>query len=88
MTRSALPFYFQSSHAVRELLGQDLHRVAVLAIKTVLKNQKSVEVAYQQIRFGAHHLALSSRVTPRGDLVVELDVGDPRLERYLGRVLN
>jgi hypothetical protein len=83
MVRSKLPFSFHPSAAARETLGADLERVALMAVKAVLKNHKSVEVAHQQIRYGGHALAFSSRVTALGDLVVDIDVGDPRLAHHL-----
>ena len=83
MARSTLPFYFHATAAAFDLLGNNLERAAVLAVKAVLKNQRSAEVAFQQVRYGAHHLAISSRVSGRGDLVVEIDVGDPRLGHHI-----
>ncbi len=83
MNRTFLPFLFVPSHAAARLIGRDRDKVAVLALRAILKNQKSLEVAHQQIRYRKHHLALSSRITSGGELVVELDVGDARLEDRL-----
>ena len=77
MVRSNLPVYIQPSKAVSEALGPEIGRVALLAIRSILKNRRGVEVAYQQIAYRQHHLALSSRITMRGDLVIDIDVGDP-----------
>jgi len=79
MNRASLPFYFQPSPAVVALVGRDLDRVAVMAIRAILRNRKSLEVAHQQIAFRVHHLAFSSRIGASGDLIVEMDVGDPAL---------
>ena len=61
------------------LLGRDGASVAALAAKAILSHRKSLEVAHQQIRFRGHDFAFSSRITAQGELVIELDVGDPRL---------
>ncbi|WP_295556946.1 hypothetical protein [uncultured Hyphomicrobium sp.] len=82
--RAFLPFHVLTSHAVAERLGRKAERAAVLALRAMLQDHRQLEVAHQQIRFGGHHLAFSSRITGRGELVIELDVGDPRLE---GRVV-
>jgi hypothetical protein len=82
--RAFLPFHVLPSHAVTEKLGRRAERAAVLALRAILQNHRQVEVAHQQIQFCGHHLAFSSRITARGDLVIELDVGDPRLD---GRII-
>lgn len=79
MNRAYLPFLFIPSHAAANALGRRADRAAVLALKAILQHGKSLEVAHQQIRYGRHDLAFSSRITRNGDLVVELDLGDPRL---------
>jgi hypothetical protein len=79
MHRSALPFLFLPSNAARALLGRHAAAAAVLALKAIIARHKTLEVAHQQISFAGHHLAFSSRVTPAGDLIVDLDVGDARL---------
>jgi hypothetical protein len=83
MHRTFLPFLFLPSHAATSLLGRNRDKVAVLALRAILKTHKRLEVAHQQIRYREHHLAFSSRITAGGDLVVELDVGDARLEDRL-----
>ncbi len=44
---------------------------------------EALEVAHQQIEVGEHHIALSTRVTEAGDLIVDLELGDPRLAKRL-----
>ena len=83
MNRAYLPFVLIPSHAARHLLGADLDKVGVLALRAILRHRKSLEVAHQQIRYRRHDLAFSSRIRGRGDLVLELDIGDPRLEDRL-----
>ncbi len=83
MNRTFLPFLFVPSHAAARLVGRDRDKVAVLALRAILKTHKSLEVAHQQIRYREHHLAFSSRITSGGELVVELDVGDARLQERL-----
>jgi hypothetical protein len=83
MNRSFLPFLSVPSHAAARRIGRDRDKVAVLALRAILKTHKSLEVAHQQIRYGEHHLAFSSRITAAGELVVELDLGDGRLEERL-----
>ena len=79
MNRAYLPFVLIPSHAARSLLGADLDKVGVLALRAILRHRKSLEVAHQQIRYRRHDLAFSSRIGERGDLVLELDIGDARL---------
>jgi hypothetical protein len=79
-----LPFYVVPSAAARALLGRELPAVAVLALQAILRNHRGIEVAHQQIRFRKHHLAFSSRIGRHGDLIVDLDIGDPQLG---GRVI-
>jgi hypothetical protein len=78
MVRSNLPVYIQPSRAVSTALGPDIGKVALLAIRSILKHRRGVEVAYQQIEFRQHRFALSSRITAHGDLVIDIDLGDPR----------
>lgn len=79
MVRSDLPIYVYASQAARALIGPELERVARLAVKAIVSNRRTLEIAFQQIEYRKHWLALSSRVTSRGDIVVEVDVGDPSL---------
>jgi hypothetical protein len=83
MTRALLPFHFIASHNARAALGAEIERAAAIAVKTLLRNFKSVEVAFQLIDFGTYTLAVSSRVNVHGELVVELDMGDARLGRHV-----
>lgn len=79
MKRAFLPFLFQPSFAVAESLGADAPKVAVLALRAILRNKKSIEIAHQQIEFRGQHFAFSSHVTQSGELILDLDRGDPRL---------
>jgi hypothetical protein len=81
--RAFLPFIFLPSRTVTDALGRRAERAAVLAFRAIMKTHRQLEVAHQQIRYGDHHLAFSSRITGAGELVVELDIGDPRLEDRL-----
>jgi hypothetical protein len=83
MIRTFLPFLFLPSHAAARLIGCDRDKVAVLALRAILKSHKTLEVAHQQILYREHHLAFSSRITSGGELVVELDLGDARLQERL-----
>jgi hypothetical protein len=84
MHRSFLPFLYQLSAAASRLLGRRSADAALLALKAILAHNRSLEVAHQQIRFAGHDFAFSSRVTANGELMVELDVGEPALE---GRIV-
>jgi hypothetical protein len=64
MDRASLPFLLIASPAARTLAGRDL---------------ATIEVAHQQISYRRNFFAFSSRVGRHGDLILELDVGDPRL---------
>ncbi|MET1046430.1 MAG: hypothetical protein ABWX70_06960 [Hyphomicrobium sp.] len=83
MVRSNLPVYIDASRRVGDRLGAHIGDVALLAIRAILKNRRSVEVAHQQIVYRGHHLALSSSITARGDLIVAIDIGDPALAHHL-----
>ena len=78
-----LPFIIIPTHQARNALGASLGKAAVLALRAILTHRKSLEVAHQQIRYGNHHLAFSSRVGSLGDLIVEIDLGDPGLDKRL-----
>ena len=79
MDRAALPFLLVASPAARALAGRDLTKIAVLAMQAMIQQRRSIEVAHQQIRYRKHCFAFSSRVGRHGDLILELDIGDPRL---------
>ena len=83
MKRAHFPFLVVPSHAVAAMVGRDLDTVAILALKAILQHRKGLEVAHQQIRYRTHDLAFSSRVSRSGDLILELDVGDPRMGQRL-----
>lgn len=80
MHRASLPILMTATPAARALLGPDLAKVAVLALRAILQHRKGIEVAHQQVRYRKHHLAFSSRIGRYGDLILDLDVGDPALE--------
>ena len=79
MDRAFLPILVIPAHAARRALGSDVRKVAVLAAKAIIRGRRGLEVAHQQIRFGGYDLAFCSRIGAQGDLILELDVGDPRL---------
>lgn len=79
MQKNPFPIIVYQSAAVRRLLGPALETVAGLALRALLTNRRSIEVAHQQITYRSHHLAFSSRIGNQGDLIIEMDVGDPRL---------
>lgn len=83
MNRAFFPFRFLPTQAVLSCFGPLTRDVAVLALRTLIKNRKSLEVAHQQIAFRGHHVALSSRITASGELLIELDLGDPRLAHHV-----
>jgi hypothetical protein len=61
------------------MLGGDLHKVAVMAMRALLRNRRGVEVALQQIDYRKRPIAFSSRIGQMGDLILELDIGNPAL---------
>jgi hypothetical protein len=79
MERASLPFLLIASPAARLSLGRDLHKVAVMAVQALLRNRRGVEVAMQQIDYRKRPIAFSSRIGQLGDLILELDIGDPSL---------
>jgi len=83
MDRAFLPILVFPTHAARQALAADLAKVALLAVKAILRNQRGLEVAHQQIRYRKQDLAFSSRIGAHGDLIIELDLGDPKLSDRL-----
>jgi hypothetical protein len=79
MATAQFPFFIVASQPVRDRLGPAVPKAAVLALRAILRSRKGLEVAHQQIRFGKHEIAFSSRIGTRGDLILNLDLGDPRL---------
>ncbi|OJY70778.1 MULTISPECIES: hypothetical protein [Hyphomicrobiales] len=84
MTAHNLPISIHTSLALRKTLGGHADRVPALALREVLKNGKSLEIACQQFSFRSQPVVFSSRITAGGSLVIDLDLGDARLA---GRVL-
>jgi hypothetical protein len=76
MQRYPSQLVFRPSLAARKAAGSDLGKIARLALEAILKNGRSLEVAHQQIAFGKAHFVLSSRLGNRGQLILELDVGN------------
>ena len=83
MHRASLPLLMTATPAARALLGPNLPKVAVLAVQAILRHRRGIEVAHQQVRYGKHHFAFSSRIGREGDLILDLDVGDPALENRI-----
>jgi hypothetical protein len=79
MDVAALPILLTASPEVREMLGRDLRRVAVMAVQAMLRHGRGLEVALQQIDYRQKRIAFSSRIGRMGDLILELDVGNPTL---------
>lgn len=77
MDVASLPILLTASPAVREVLGRDLRRVAVLAVQAMLRHGRGLEVALQQIDYRSIPIAFSSRIGRLGDLILDLDIGDP-----------
>jgi hypothetical protein len=83
MDRASLPFLLVASPAVRQALGADLRKVAVLAIQALIRHRRSLEVSLQQIDYRHVPIAFSSRIGRMGDLILEMDVGDASLSERL-----
>lgn len=79
MSRHSLPIVIYPSLAARRLLGPGIDDAAGIALRTLLKERRSLEIAHQQIVYRSHHLAFSSRIGTQGDLILVLDIGDPKL---------
>lgn len=85
MRTQHLPFVFHASHEARREIGPHLEEAAGQALRSLLKGRGTLEIAHQQFRFKGRHIAFSSKIGSDGDLVMILDVGDPRLS---GRVVK
>ncbi len=83
MPRASLPILMTASPAVKKLLGPELPKVAVLAVQAILRQRRGIEVAHQQIGSRKHHSAFSSRIGRHGDLILDIDVGNPALENRI-----
>ena len=83
MHRASLPILMTATPAVQKLLGPELPKVAVLAVQAILRQRRGIEIAHQQIRYRKHHVVFSSRIGRHGDLILDLDVGDPALENRI-----
>ena len=83
MDRVSLPFLLIATPAARALAARDLHTVAILAFGAILQ-KRSVEIAHLQVRYRKHAFAVSSRIGRYGDMILEIDAGDPKLG---GRVI-
>lgn len=79
LTRAFFPIKVLPTQDARRLLQSETATAAVLALRAILAQNKGLEIAHQQIVFRGLHLAFSSRITDRGDIVLDLDVGDPKL---------
>jgi hypothetical protein len=79
MDVASLPILLTASPALRKALGADLRRVAVLAVQAMLRHGRGLEVALQQIDYRQKPIVFSSRVGRLGDLILEMDVGNPAL---------
>jgi hypothetical protein len=79
MARAYLPFHCYPSAEAEKIIGDAIGRVALLALEAILANGKGLEIAHQQIRWRGHDLAFSSRVSGSGELILDIDLGDPRL---------
>jgi hypothetical protein len=84
MHQTFFPIIYSAAPAVEQKIGPELHLGVLLALKAILKSHRTFEVAYQQIQFRGHNLAFCSRISSRGDLIIELDVGD---ESLTGRII-
>jgi len=83
MNRAYLPFIFNPAAVVVQALGPDAERVALLAVRAVLRHARALEVAHEQVTWRGQAFAFSSRISAAGELVIELDVGDPRLAHHI-----
>ncbi|MBN9017660.1 MAG: hypothetical protein J0H11_09610 [Rhizobiales bacterium] len=79
MQRSPFPIFVFPAPALRAMDGPDLERVAALALRATLLSRRSLEIAHQQIVWRGRHFAFSARISAKGELIIEIDVGDPRL---------
>lgn len=79
MRTQNLPFVFHASHEARREIGAHLEEAAGQALRTLLKGRGTLEIAHQQFRFKGKQIAFSSKIGSEGDLIMILDLGDPRL---------
>jgi hypothetical protein len=73
------PFYFHASPALSAKLGARLGAAARAAIRAILLSHRRFDVAHQHVMLDGVSITFSSRIGARGDILVELDVGDPGL---------
>jgi len=79
MQRAFFPFGFILSHGVVGVLADDLHAVAIDALRAAMGHAETLEVNHQQIEVCGPHISQSTRVTDTGELIVEFDLIHPGL---------
>lgn len=79
MARALFPFYCYASPAAADIVGANITTVAVVALRAAVRQGRGLDIAHMQIEWGEHTLAFSSRIGKAGDVVVELEVGQPGL---------
>ena len=79
MQHRLFPIIVYASADVRRAIGPDLGKAAGLALRALLKERRSVEIAHKQVVYRRCPIAFSSRVGVHGALILELDVGNPNL---------
>lgn len=79
MQNRFFPIIVRASAELRRTIGPDLDEVAGLALRALFKDRRSLEIAHQQIIHRRRHIAFSSWIGTYGDLILELDIGNPNL---------
>ncbi len=83
MSRNPYPIIVFPSAAARRVFGSGVEVVAGLALRTLLRERQPLEMAHRQFKFRNQHVAFSSRIGEKGDLIVEIDLGDARLASHV-----
>lgn len=75
---SYLPFRFTATPAARERLKGGLREAASAAAQAIVAQRKGLEVHFLQVKTQGELLAICSRVSKRGILEIEIDLGDAK----------
>jgi hypothetical protein len=83
MQKHHFPISVYASPSLRTILKSQTEAVAGRALNEILKQNKSLEIAHQQFRWGSTPIVFSSRVSQAGYLIIDMDIGDERLSKRI-----
>ena len=79
MPLGQLPYVIFPSDGLQQKLGRRLPHAAEAALRSLLTRRRTLEVAHLQVEYAGIPIAFSSSIGSRGDIVLRMEEGDPRL---------